>query len=69
MRRFTMSNERVEISTFFKNLEVPKHGAVRLAGNVSTGDTGMITTMANVVSISYYVDWTEKYIEALIFLG
>ena len=56
MPRFTMSNERVEISTFFKNLEVPKHGAVRLAGNVSTGDTGMITTMANVVSISYYVD-------------
>jgi len=45
---FTMSNERVEISTFFKNLEVPKHGAVRLAGNVSTGDADAITATVRV---------------------
>ena len=34
--KFCMSNERVELTTYFKNLEVPRDGSVRLMGNADT---------------------------------
>ena len=31
--KFGMANERVELTTYFKNLELPRDGSVRLMGN------------------------------------
>lgn len=36
--KFGMTNERVELTTYFKNLELPRDGSVRLVGNAGSDE-------------------------------